>query len=185
MSQLTTSCLPQIGYTQSGPLFHAKTRALEKALTKSHPTISLSYPTAPLKLRPADIPGFNSSLSSGDGDGDGDDTDTWAWWRRKDDTYEYAGIDAGLARIAATLDAEGPFAGVIGFSQGGCAAGMVASLLEDGRREAFEVAGKEGGMAYPASFARLEHPPLKFAVSYSGFAAPHELYRGFYERRSV
>ncbi len=60
---------------------------------------------------------------------------------------------------------------------------MVASLLEDGRREAFAVAEKEGGMPYPASFAGLEHPPLKFAVSYSGFAAPHELYRGFYEPR--
>jgi len=165
------------GYTQSGPLFHAKTRALEKALHKSFPNLSLIYPTAPLKLHHHDIPGFAPSAAADD-----DEPDAWAWWRRKDDTYEYAGIDAGLAQMATTLKTDGPFAGVIGFSQGGCAAGMVASLLEPGRRAAFEVAQKEGGgMPYPASFAELRHPPLKFAVSYSGFGAPHELYRAFYE----
>ena len=112
---------------------------------------------------------------------DDSEPDSWAWWRRKDDTYEYAGIEAGLARIAETLETEGPFVGVVGFSQGGCAAGMVASLLEPGRREAFDAREKEGGLAYPASFAELRHPPLKFAVSYSGFGAPHEMYRAFYE----
>lgn len=88
-------------------------------------------------------------------------------------------------QIAATLQRDGPFAGVIGFSQGGCAAGMVASLLEPGRRAAFDAAerggGGGGGIAYPAAFAELRHPPLRFAVSYSGFGAPHELYRAFYE----
>jgi len=79
------------------------------------------------------------------------------------------------------LDAEGPFVGVVGFSQGGCAAGMVASLLEAGRREAFRKAEGKGGMPYPESFAELRHPPLRFAVSYSGFGAPHGLYRAFYE----
>ena len=170
---------PAKGYTQSGPLFHAKTRALEKTLYKAFPNLSLIYPTAPLKLRAHDIPGFTPSTFTDDDDG----PDAWAWWRRKDDTYEYAGIDVGLARIAETLRTEGPFAGVIGFSQGGCAAGMVASLLEPGRRTAFEAAARDGGggMAYPASFAELRHPPLKFAVIYSGFGAPHDLYRAFYE----
>ncbi|KAI9871778.1 MAG: hypothetical protein M1830_002470 [Pleopsidium flavum] len=163
------------GYTQSGPLFHAKTRALEKALHKALPSISLCYPTAPLRLRAPDIPGSSPSP------GPDEEPDAWAWWRRKDDSYEYAGIEQGLARIAETLDAEGPFVGVIGFSQGGCAAGMVASLLEPGRQEAFSQAQGKGGMRYPESFARLRHPPLRFAVSYSGFGAPHELYGAFYE----
>ena len=60
------------GYTQSGPLFHAKTKALEKSLAKAFPAapapghlathpggISLHYPTAPIKLSYADIPGVN------------------------------------------------------------------------------------------------------------------------------
>ena len=32
------------GYTQSGPLFHAKTRALEKSVIKAFPSSTLYYP---------------------------------------------------------------------------------------------------------------------------------------------
>lgn len=68
--------------------------------------------------------------------------------------------------------------GVIGFSQGGCAAGFVASLLEEGREDAFPE------HSYPSSFRSLksdvQQPPLKFAVSYSGFAAPNSLYKHYY-----
>jgi fermentation-respiration switch protein FrsA (DUF1100 family) len=97
-------------------------------------------------------------------------------------------MEQGLATIAEVLQRDGPFDGVLGFSQGGAAAGMVASLLEDGRRQAFEVAQEKGGMRYPDSFTRdsgfieeMVHPPLKFAVSYSGFgASTNALYQAFY-----
>jgi hypothetical protein len=156
------------GYTQSGPLFHAKTKALEKSLAKAFPAapapghlathpggISLHYPTAPIKLETHDIPGF----------------------------------ERGLATVAETISSEGPFDGVIGFSQGGAAAGMVAALLEEGRREAFEASQSKGGIRFPDSFTRdsgyIEEGvqgPLKFAVSYSGFAAStNPLYQAFYE----
>jgi hypothetical protein len=80
---------------------------------------------------------------------------------------------------------------VIGFSQGGAAAGMVAALLEEGRREAFEASQSKGGIRFPDSFTRdsgyIEEGvqgPLKFAVSYSGFAAStNPLYQAFYEPR--
>lgn len=58
-------------------------------------------------------------------------------------------------------------------------------MLEPGRREVFREAEAQGGMPYPAAFLRDDgeviHPPLKFAVSYSGFGAPIPLYRAFYE----
>jgi fermentation-respiration switch protein FrsA (DUF1100 family) len=87
------------------------------------------------------------------------------------------------------MTADGPFDGVIGFSQGGAAAGMVASLLEEGRRAAFEAAQSKGGIRFPDSFTRdsgyIEESvqaPLKFAVSYSGFGAgTNSLYQAFYE----
>lgn len=63
-------------------------------------------------------------------------------------------------------------------------AAMVASLLEPGRREAFPKSTTEGVFGFPASFEELVplHPEgLKFAVSYSGFYAPNEMYKGFYE----
>ncbi|KAF2254442.1 dihydrofolate reductase [Trematosphaeria pertusa] len=180
------------GFTQSGPLFHAKTRALEKNLAKAFPAgISLHYPTAPIRLLPADVPfPVSSSTLTNDG-GDAEETDAWAWWRRKGEgePYRYEGIEQGLAHLADVLQKEGPFDGVIGFSQGGACAAMLASLLEPDRRAAFEAFYPKGGMSYPESFEAdtgyvegTIHPPLKFAVSYSGFAARGtDLYKGFYE----
>jgi predicted esterase len=169
------------GFTQSGPLFHAKTRALEKNLQKAFPAgITLHYPTAPIRLARADVPFAVASNDTGEEE---EETDAWAWWRRKGDgiPFTYEGLEKGLAHIAHVLKTEGPFDGVIGFSQGGAAAGMIASLLEPGRREAFEAVS--GGMQFPEEFeANKIHPPLKFAVSYSGFApTDNPLYKGFYE----
>ncbi|KAA6408149.1 MAG: hypothetical protein FRX48_07891 [Lasallia pustulata] len=172
------------GFTQSGPVFYAKSRALEKALCRSLPNTSFSYPTGPMPLRPTDIPGFELVTKNAKGD----ETEAYAWWRRSNTGPEYVGIQEGLAKIAATIIEEGPFDGVVGFSQGGCAAGMVAALLEGKERvQGFERREKEGGLPYPSSFLKstdsveLIQPPLKFAIIYSGFAAPSELYSGFYE----
>lgn len=184
------------GYTQSGPLFHAKTRALEKNLKKAFPpplySVSLVYPTGPITVRPADIPnyqalGYNTAPPSPSDES----PDSYGWWTRKGDAepYRYEGMELGFARVAETIRAEGPFDGVIGFSQGGALAGMVAALLEPGRREAFAAAGERGGMAFPAAFEEdtgyvegVVQEPLRWAVSYSGFGATtNDLYRGFYE----
>ena len=188
------------GYTQSGPLFHAKTKALEKSLAKAFPAapapghlathpggISLHYPTAPIKLSYADIPGVNVDGA----DSNDEQPEAYGWWRRKGDSepYTYEGMEQGLATVAESMTRDGPFDGVIGFSQGGAAAGMVAALLEDGRRAAFEAAQSKGGIRFPDSFTKdsgyIEESvqaPLKFAVSYSGFgASTNSLYQAFYE----
>jgi predicted esterase len=174
------------GYTQSGPLFQAKTGALRKTLQKAFPAgCDLVYPTAPIRLSPADETFLAAQEEKGE------EIDAWAWWRRKGtgEPYTYEGLELGLGKIAEVLKTEGPFDGVIGFSQGGACAAMVASLLEPGRREAFEVKQSEGGMRFPESFEKdtgyvegTIHPPLKFAVSYSGFAARGKNpYHAFYE----
>ncbi|KAK1909131.1 hypothetical protein P3342_011209 [Pyrenophora teres f. teres] len=187
------------GYTQSGPLFQAKTGALRKTLAKAFPAgIDLVYPTAPHRLTPADESFLAGNGTSKDGEGGKDDTekeqeiDAWAWWRRKGDgePFTYAGIEQGLAHVASVLRTQGPFDGVIGFSQGGALAAMLASLLEPNRRAAFEAQYPTGGMQYPSSFEddtgyveSAIHAPLKFAVVYSGFAPEGEQhpYRAFYE----
>ena len=184
------------GYTQTGHTFDIKTKALKKSLDKHFPPapkpghlpaypggVELVYPTAPIKLETTDIPGF-------DVDGDKDAPEAYGWWRRKGDSepYTYEGMELGLATVASVLKDQGPFDGVLGFSQGGAASGLVASLLESGRREAFEAAQAKGGMRYPDSFVQdsgyIEeaiHGPLKFAVSYSGFGASNNaLYQAFY-----
>lgn len=187
------------GYTQSGPFFHAKTKALEKSLQKAFPAapqsgslkafpggIELIYPTAPIHLDASDIPGFDVDGASGSLR-----SESYGWWRRKGDgePYTYEGMEQGLSTIAETLQEQGPIDGVLGFSQGGAAAGMTASLLESGRREAFEAHQQNGGMRYPDSFTKdtgyIEeaiHPPMRFAVSYSGFgASTHPLYQAYYK----
>lgn len=168
------------GYTQSGPLFHAKTKALEKSLHKTFPGISLHYPTGPIRLKVSEVPGHSPS-----GD-DSDEIEAYGWWKRSDasDPPEYIGIEDGLATVAKTIEAEGPFDGVLGFSQGAALAAMVSSLLEgDSRKEAFKAARTRSKLAmpFPSSFARLTQPPLKFCVAYSGFIAPGERYSGFYQ----
>lgn len=123
-----------------------------------------------------------------------DAPDAFGWWRRKDrdDGIVYEGLERGMESVARCIREEGPFEGVVGFSQGAAAAAMVASLLEGRERlEAFRRAEREGGIAYPESFLAREgegvdgfvQRPLEFAVCYSGFRAPGKLYRGFYEPR--
>ena len=168
------------GYTQSGALFHAKSRALEKHIKKAFPDAQLSYPTGPMKLDPKDVPGFESS-------GDSEDIEAYGWWRRSNtaDPPEYVGFENGMQTIADVLTKEGPFDGVVGFSQGASAAVMVSSLLEgEGRKRAFDEARKrypEHAIPYPAAFGTLQHPRMKFCLEYCGFRAPGERYTGIYE----
>ncbi|CBF76804.1 hypothetical protein AN4776.2 [Aspergillus nidulans FGSC A4] len=172
------------GYTQSGPLFHAKSRALIKHITKAFPLheISAIYPTGPLRLNPADIPGYTPAHDS-NGNGDDKDTEIEAYgWYRRSNTAEpplYVGLEDGLNAIAKVLGEEGPFDGVIGFSQGAAMAAMVASLLEgEKRREAFARFASSScsssettaeGIPYPDSFAELDHPAMKFVLCYRLF----------------
>jgi hypothetical protein len=186
------------GYTQNGDLFSLKTKALQKSLAKQFPPapkpghlkdfpggIDFVFPTGPIHLDPADIPGY-------DGHDPKESSEAYGWWRRKGDgqPYVYQGIEEGLGTIAKTMQSEGPFDGVLGFSQGGALAGMVTSLCEPIRRQAFEAAEQKGGMPFPKSFISNGsgsndspiHPQLRFGVSYSGFAASNNpLYEPFYE----
>jgi fermentation-respiration switch protein FrsA (DUF1100 family) len=175
------------GYTQSGPLFRAKSRAVEKHLQKAFPGTTLTYPTGPLQLRASDVPGLDPSTTTSDAE----DIEAYGWWRRSNtaDPPEYIGIDDGLSEVSKTLAQQGPFDGVVGFSQGAALAAMVSSLLEAGpeRREAFRrfhanesSSSSSLSIPFPPSFNQLQHPPMKFCILYSGFVAPGERYRAFY-----
>ncbi|KAF2966591.1 hypothetical protein GQX73_g6970 [Xylaria multiplex] len=131
------------GYTQSGPLFSAKTKALNKLLIKAlapaplnlYPT--LIFPSGPHRLRPSDIPGYVPPEDPSLEDGDEDELDNWSWFRKDEASGLYRGIEDGMRVIASTIREAGGVDGVLGFSQGGCMAAL----------------------------------PLKFGVIYSGFYA--------------
>ncbi|KAK1758039.1 serine hydrolase-domain-containing protein [Echria macrotheca] len=177
------------GYTQSGPLFRAKTRALEKLLAKVLAPLNLVpvllYPTAPNRLSPRDIPGFEvRSPQSEEGDEEEDgEIDSWAWFRKDEATGSYRLLEEGMSTLAEAMR-EGGLArleegesggngvdGVVGFSQGGTMAAMLASAMEEGRGDGKE----EEGWVRTVREANGGRP-LRFAVVYSGFwAVPAEL----------
>lgn len=135
---------PLPGYTQSGPLFRSKTRALEKLLAKSLAPLrlrpTLLYPTAPNRLSVRDIPGYQPQQGSSgvaaaeeEQGRDGEDTtDAWAWFRRDEATGSYRLLREGMVALADYIRAEAPGGvdGVVGFSQGGAVAAMLAAALE-------------------------------------------------------
>lgn len=173
------------GYTQSGPLFRAKTRALEKLLAKTLAPIALLpvliYPTGPNRLLPSDAPGFKSSSAESQG---GDDPispedlpDTWGWFRKDDATNTYRLFDEGMAVIADAIRAAGGIDGVCGFSQGGAMTGFIAAALEPSRPVP---EGHQGDWARKLREANGGRP-VKFAVSYSGFYAAVDALQWLYE----
>ncbi|KAG9662576.1 FSH1-domain-containing protein, partial [Aureobasidium melanogenum] len=169
------------GYTQSGPLFQAKTQRIKKLLEKSLASlpiktdtpitgIDLFYPTGPFKVSSADLNGAEVRQ------------DANGWWKLRDRGEIQEGVDVGLDQVAKVLKENGPMDGVMGFSQGAALAAMVVSLLEPNRADAFgRVPG--GGMEYPQSIKELQHPPLRFGVCFSGLLNKHHAYTAFYEPR--
>lgn len=148
------------GYTQSGNTLRHKTGAISKALSKY---AEIVYPTGPIKLEMPEDPNPEererlAKLGNEDGEG------SFAWWRADHDAQDFAGFDQTMTLLTDLLEKEGPFDGVMGFSQGGGLAAMLASLLE--RQN---------------NFLRADHPPLKFAVVFSGFKSVFPKYADLYD----
>ncbi|PSR87241.1 serine hydrolase-domain-containing protein [Coniella lustricola] len=172
------------GYTQSGPLFHAKTRAVEKTLIKALAPLkvrpSLIYPTAPNRLSTRDIPGYSPTNAETADDSDAE-MDAWAWFRKDEASGSYRLLEEGMQHIATAVreDGGGAVDGVVGFSQGGAVAAMVAAALEGERKAVISSslsASTEQQQQQPAWLDALRQAnngkSLKFAVVYSGFFAP-------------
>lgn len=167
-------------------MFRIKTRALERRLEEIFPIgnslfpggISLHYPSGPLEVHLDTVHHEDTAEDS---------TTYYAWCQSFRDLSEDGHIDAGLYRIAEVIKTEGPFDGIVGFSQGAVAAGFATSLLEPGRKSAFDKgASCKGGMPYPSYFSKESstesiQPPFKFFVSYSGIHAENQMYNAFYQ----
>ncbi|EWC44310.1 hypothetical protein DRE_01136 [Drechslerella stenobrocha 248] len=158
------------GRSQSGALFRAKTRALEKHLIKlcAPANLTFHYPTAPHRLLLSDIPDVDPSLLQADEESDG----MYTWWNKDPATGTYHGFDETWSFLSDYLLANGPFIGTIGFSQGAGLAAILAAALDPSRHRP---------QLSAATFTAISHPPLKFAVAYCGFRPPNEEYRWLYE----
>lgn len=124
------------------------------------------------------MPGYQPP---GGGGGDGPDgpepPDAWAWFRRDEATGAYRLFDEGVAAVAAAMRAAGGVDAVCGFSQGAAVAALVAAALEPARAVPD---GPDGDWARRLRDANAGRP-LRFAVSYSGFAAAADRLRFCFE----
>jgi hypothetical protein len=84
--------------------------------------------------------------------------DERSWWETDDATGSHSGIETAFALLGETLRTNGPFVGVLGFSQGGCAAASLAAMLEPARR----------GHPLVKKYMPSWHPPLDFFIMFSG-----------------
>ncbi|KAK3367317.1 serine hydrolase [Lasiosphaeria ovina] len=207
------------GYTQSGALFRAKTRALEKMLAKALAPLNLVpallYPTGPNRLSPRDIPGYEPSAAAA-ADGEDDVMNAWAWFRKDNASGSYRLLDRGMDRLAAVMaEANAPppatagepevqqqqqqqqqqrgeesdepvIDGVVGFSQGGSMAAMLAAAMEtETMGQGLRPPPPEHAAWVSAVRRANGGRPLKFAVVYSGFYAPPEDLRWLYEPAKI
>jgi len=91
-----------------------------------------------------------------------------AWWRADDDG-NYLDWDKTVDYLNDVLKKEGPFDGIVGFSQGGCLTGILAS--------AFENPDRLPGLQLPKN-----QGPFKFAVAVSGFRSRDKVHQKLFEK---
>ncbi|XP_005314046.2 esterase OVCA2 [Chrysemys picta bellii] len=145
------------GYRQNQRSFHERTGALRKALRGRAELVSVSAPHP--------VPGPAAEHGAGRSP-EPQDAEPRGWWfsRPREETFDALeeaaackGLDESLDTVARALAEQGPFDGLLGFSQGAALAALVCALQQRGD-------------------ARF---PFEFAILVAGFksrAAPHSSY---------
>ncbi|KAK5850858.1 hypothetical protein PBY51_001697 [Eleginops maclovinus] len=132
MAPLRVLCIH--GYRQNGSSFREKTGALRKLLKKQ---VELVYLSAPHSVQQASSEA--QGKESGSGPGPGGDEDPRGWWfsdgqarsfSAQQQCEESLGLDESVAAVREAVKIQGPFHGILGFSQGAAFVAMLCSLQE-------------------------------------------------------
>ncbi|KAI1503153.1 serine hydrolase FSH [Biscogniauxia marginata] len=91
---------------------------------------------------------------------------TYSWWVDDPTATEFETFNY----ISNILDKEGPFDGIVGFSQGGSVGALIAAFLERPKS------------ARPSNFTTA-HSPLRLMVSYSGYHEDDARLQKFYTQK--
>lgn len=143
------------GFGQSGEIFEAWTKRLSAEIEDRLPGSTFYHPTAHIQLSPGnskDLSTIPVKLRKGP---------LYAWnhnyldWQR-----QFSGLEAALSYLKVILEEEGPFDGIVGFSQGAAYGIALASLLEN------------PALAAECGLPLIAHPAFKFAVLFSGCKVP-------------
>ena len=139
------------GFAQNGSVFARKASGLRKALAKlGYETVFLD---APIKIDTTDLP--FESLNS-----DAAAADFRSWWPHNVSTQDHYTMDKALESIKESINTNGPYDGIVGFSQGAGFAGLLLNIFDQ--------------------LVPEKQSALKFAVLYSGFRAQPEVLQHYY-----
>ncbi|KAK1883263.1 Esterase OVCA2 [Dissostichus eleginoides] len=132
MAPLRVLCIH--GYRQNDSSFREKTGALRKLLKKH---VELVYMSAPHSVQQASSEA--PEKENGPGPGPGGDEDSRGWWfsdvqarsfSAQQQCEESLGLDDSVAAVREAVRVQGPFDGILGFSQGAAFVAMLCSLQE-------------------------------------------------------
>ncbi|KAI9318658.1 serine hydrolase FSH [Dichotomocladium elegans] len=158
------------GYAQNAILFRKKTAALFRDMED---TIERVYVRGPHVVLDPEYASMVERATKA-GNDVSEELRPYAWWFANrqgpgtDDGYYY-GFKDTMAYIKKILLEEGPFDGVLGFSQGACLAGILAHALE------FRSLPDDNVQLLPRDFP---HPPLQFVILAGGFKPLQQATKG-------
>lgn len=160
MGQSRKKILMLHGFVQSGKIFSSKTGGLRKSLNKLG--FDLYYPTAPLVVTKEELIAIHNINKDSDKQSDvasefnttNDSADEYTgWWKRKSQDKKDFDIEQHVfSYLHDYVTENGPFEGIIGFSQGAAFAGYLLTNFNK-----------------LLSLTEENQPPFKFFVAFSGF----------------
>ncbi|XP_071362514.1 esterase OVCA2 [Trachinotus anak] len=133
MAPLRVLCVH--GYRQNSGSFREKTGALRKLLKKHVELIYLSAPHSVQRAGGEEAP----EKENGSGPGPGGDEDPRGWWfsdvqarsfSAQQQCEESLGLEESVTVVREAVKVQGPFDGILGFSQGAAFVAMLCSLQE-------------------------------------------------------
>ncbi|RUS24366.1 hypothetical protein BC938DRAFT_473697 [Jimgerdemannia flammicorona] len=102
------------GYAQNGIIFNKKTAVLRKSWDD---VADLVYVTAPLRVMVPDLPTVKEREEDTQQEVS-EEMSPYAWWFYQPSGVTYKDLESSIAFLKNVLENEGPFDGILGFSQG-------------------------------------------------------------------
>lgn len=172
------------GHTQTGPILSRKTFRLQQHIKRAFPKTTFYFPTGSIACKVSDRLDYVEGIQKERPETfkDPDEIETHSWFRLHEDDPP-RGLLESIDRVAEIIRTEGPFDGMICFSQGSVVGAMSASLLEGPRRrQRFEEysAQNPNAVRYPDAYKNLDHPPLKFVITYGAYMGVDPVFSAFY-----
>ncbi|KAK9766072.1 Family of serine hydrolases 3 [Basidiobolus ranarum] len=102
------------GFTQNGEFLSATSRVFQQAIK---PLAELVFLDAPHKIEASADPRNKGEAR--------------AWWRATGDGAKYEGYESSLKLVRKVLETNGPFDGILGFSQGACFTSLIVKDIQN------------------------------------------------------